>query len=176
MRRPLKKLSLFPWKIHEGLGFTLIEVIMVLVLASILGVFTFQYLTSSVLAFRTHSVRKEKSDDAVLALDRMSREIRDAKLSTVVITSPGTSPSTITFTRKNTTNMQDASTAVTFTLDTASKELRRQSAAGTSILAKNVQGFTASKDVTTGIITLAVKFLPASRTIDWQTTVYPRNS
>ncbi|MFQ5861924.1 MAG: type II secretion system protein J [Candidatus Brocadiales bacterium] len=161
-------------KVHESLGFTLVELIVVIVLASILGVFTFQFLTSGLRTFKDFSARKEKSNDANLTLDRVSRELRDARLGTVSITSP----STITFTRKNTANMQDTSSTVTFTLDTASGELRRQSAAGTSVLAKNVQDFTASwvGAVQNSPILLVVTFSSSSGGIQWQTTVYPRNS
>ncbi|MEE9201224.1 MAG: prepilin-type N-terminal cleavage/methylation domain-containing protein [Candidatus Brocadiales bacterium] len=156
---------------NRNCGFTLVELIVVIVLASILGIFTFQYLTSGMRTFKTLSTRKVKCDDATLALGRMSREIRDAKLSTVSIADP----STLTFTRKNTDNMQDPSSVVTFTLDSASGELRRQSAAGTSVLAKNVQSFTASS-AADGTISLAITFSSSSGGLQWQTVVFPRNS
>ncbi|MBT6051214.1 MAG: type II secretion system protein, partial [Candidatus Scalindua sp.] len=59
-------------------GFTLIEMIIVVVLSSILGTFIFGVLTKSLAAQRNMQVRKERSDDAVLALERISREVREA--------------------------------------------------------------------------------------------------
>ncbi len=158
-------------RVNGSSGFTLIEVIIVMVLTSILGIFTFQYLTGSMRTFKTFTTRKERCDDARMALDRISREIRDAQLSTVSITAPDT----ITFTRENVSNMQDTSPSVSFLLDSASGELRRQSAAGTSVLARNVQDFTASSGAG-GTISLSITFSSSSGTIQWQTVVYPRNS
>lgn len=56
-------------------GFTLVELILVIVLTSILGTFVFQILTQSLLAQRDMQVRKEHSDDGVLAMDQISREL-----------------------------------------------------------------------------------------------------
>ena len=59
-------------------GFTLVELIVVLVLTSILGTFGFEILTDSLLAQRNVQVRKEHSDDAVLAMSTLQREIMEA--------------------------------------------------------------------------------------------------
>ncbi len=61
-------------------GFTLVELIIVIVLTSLLGVFGFQMLAQSLLAQRNMQLRKEHSDDAVMALDKISRELRQASL------------------------------------------------------------------------------------------------
>ena len=158
-------------KINENPGFTLIEMILVLVLMSILGVFTFEYLTSSLRTFKNFSVRKERNDDASLALERMSREIRDARLSTV----NNTTPNSLIFTRRNTENMQDSSPTVKFFLHTASGELRRQSAGGVYVLARNVQDFITSLGPD-GTVSLTVLFSSSSGDRAWQTTACPRNS
>jgi prepilin-type N-terminal cleavage/methylation domain-containing protein len=60
-------------------GFTLIEMIIVIVIASILGGFIFQILTKSLGAQIAMQNRKERADDAILVSEKISREIREAK-------------------------------------------------------------------------------------------------
>ncbi len=57
-------------------GFTLVELIIVIVLSSLLGVFGFRMLAQTLIAQQNIQSRKEHSDDAVLALDKISRELR----------------------------------------------------------------------------------------------------
>ena len=57
-------------------GFTLIEMVIVIVLASILGVFIFGVLTKSLSAQIAMQKRKERADDAVLILEKISREVK----------------------------------------------------------------------------------------------------
>ena len=161
--RPMKK-------INESLGFTLIEMTMALVLTSILGIFTLEFLTSSLRTFKSFSVRKETNDDAMLALERMTREIRDARRSTI----NNTTPNALLLTRMNTGNMQDTSPTIRFFLQPASGELRRTSAGGTYVLARNVQDFTANLGPD-GSVSLTVTF-SSSGNRQWQTAIYPRNS
>jgi prepilin-type N-terminal cleavage/methylation domain-containing protein len=59
-------------------GFTLIEMVIVIVLASILGVFIFGVLTKSLGAQIAMQKRKERADDAVLVLEKISREVKQA--------------------------------------------------------------------------------------------------
>ncbi len=70
-------------------GFTIVELIIVIVLTSLLGVFGFQMLAQSLIAQRNMQVRKEHSDDAVLALDKISRDLRQAR-SPIHVSTTGT--------------------------------------------------------------------------------------
>ncbi|MHC4269232.1 MAG: prepilin-type N-terminal cleavage/methylation domain-containing protein [Planctomycetota bacterium] len=72
-------------RISEGgeAGFTLVELVVVIVLAAILGTFGFQMLTDSLLAQRNVQVRKEHSDDAVLAMNTLQREVMEATAVTI---------------------------------------------------------------------------------------------
>ncbi len=63
-------------------GFTLIEMVMVIVLASILGMFVLGMLTKSIVAQRDMQVRKESNDDAIRSMDKITRELREASMST----------------------------------------------------------------------------------------------
>ena len=60
-------------------GFTLIEIIVVIVILGIIGGITFHFVGYGVEAFKKSSARKELYDQGRLALERMVRELRDAK-------------------------------------------------------------------------------------------------
>ena len=76
--RPTEKLNM---RIAVGgqKGYTLIEIIMVVVILGIIGGITFQFVAYGVEAFKKSRDRKELYDQGRLALERMAREIRDAK-------------------------------------------------------------------------------------------------
>jgi prepilin-type N-terminal cleavage/methylation domain-containing protein len=60
-------------------GFTLIELIVVIIILGVVGVFTFQFLASGVQTYITMQKQKDLLDEGRLCLERMSREIRDAE-------------------------------------------------------------------------------------------------
>jgi prepilin-type N-terminal cleavage/methylation domain-containing protein len=60
-------------------GFTTIELIVVIVVLGVVGVFTFQFLASGIQTYITMQRQKDLFDEARLCLERMSREIRDAE-------------------------------------------------------------------------------------------------
>ena len=60
-------------------GYTLIELVMVIVILGVISGFTFQMLGAGVQAFKKSSARKDLSDQGRLALERMVRELRDGK-------------------------------------------------------------------------------------------------
>ena len=149
-------------------GFTMIELVIVLVLTSILGIFVFQIVTSSLNTLITMRKRKERADDAVLVLEKISREVRSAN----DITSVGSN--ILIFKRA------DTGTAVKFIRNSGTNRLRRQSAADVAslpsssssgnVVAENVSVFTSSN--TGGLIALDLQFFSGS---EWETKVYRRN-
>jgi prepilin-type N-terminal cleavage/methylation domain-containing protein len=60
-------------------GFTLIELIMVIAIASVLETFIFKIITKCLAAQINMQGKKERCDDAALSLERISRELREAK-------------------------------------------------------------------------------------------------
>ena len=60
-------------------GFTLVEMVMVIVILGVIGAFTFQFVAHGVQAFKKSSARKDLYDQGRLALERMVRELRDGK-------------------------------------------------------------------------------------------------
>jgi prepilin-type N-terminal cleavage/methylation domain-containing protein len=153
-------------------GFTMIELVIVLVLASILGGFVFQIVTNSLNTLITMGTRKERADDAVLVLEKISREVRAANN----INNAGSN--ILIFKRA------DTGKAVKFIRNTATNRLRRQSAAdvpslpGSSssgnIVAENVSAFNCSSEAgsTGNRIVIDLQFTDGS---DWETKIYPRN-
>lgn len=150
-------------------GFTMIELVIVLVLTSILGIFVFQIVTSSLNTLITMRKRKERADDAVLVLEKISREVRSAN----DINSVGSN--ILIFKRA------DTGKAVKFIRNSGTNRLRRQSAADVAslpsssssgnVVAENVSVFTSSN--TGGLIALDLQFSGGS---EWETKIYPRNS
>lgn len=155
-------------------GFTLVEMIIVIVLSSILGTFIFGVLTKCLAAQRNMQVRKERSDDAVLVLERISREVREANS----VNSAGSN--ILIFKRA------DTGKAVKFIRSTSTNRLKRQSAAdvpslpgnsndGTTV-AENVTAFNVSTNQEYGssvnLIVISLSFADGS---SWNTKIHPRN-
>jgi prepilin-type N-terminal cleavage/methylation domain-containing protein len=68
-----------PRAIASQSGYTLVEIVMVIVILGVIGAFTFQFVAHGVQAFKTSSARKDLYDQGRLALERMVRELRDTK-------------------------------------------------------------------------------------------------
>ncbi len=160
-------------------GFTLIEMIIVIVLASILGTFIFQILTKSLSAQIAMQKRKERADDAVLVLDKISREVREAKEVTVPVNASSSNTSTLTF-EKNETSSSDTNLHVKYMLST--NKIKRYSATsdelGTAtgyVVAENVDTFTVTKESGGGGSDRIVIGLTFTNGSEWQTKIYPRS-
>lgn len=151
----------------------MIELVIVLVLASILGAFVLQIATKSLDTLISMRKRKERADDAVLVLEKISREVRAAN----DINNAGSD--ILIFTRA------DTGKAVKFIRNTATNRLRRQSAAdvaslpGSSssgnIVAENVSAFNCSSEAGSGSINRVVIDIQFSDGSEWETKIYPRN-
>jgi prepilin-type N-terminal cleavage/methylation domain-containing protein len=99
-------------------GFTLMELLITIVVLSVLGLFTFSYLSTGIQIFNTTYGSQTLHEEAGLAIERCVREARD----TVTATSTGSG--TITLTKAHTTP-QDTRTMVTYKQDTGSTILQR---------------------------------------------------
>ncbi len=155
-------------------GFTLMEMVIVIVIASIVGIFIFQVLTKSLAAQIAMQKRKERADDAVLVLEKISREVRAAN----VISNAGSN--ILIFKRA------DTGKAVKFIRNTSTNRLRRQSAddvpslpgnsSSGNIVAENVTVFNASTEQSYGssvnLIVIDLDFADGSV---WRTKIYPKN-
>src|SRR4030042_540208 len=90
-------------------GFTLIEIIIVIVILSIISAITIKFLVDSLRIYTMTVNQKTLFDEGKLALERMCRDIRDANS----ITSTSNS---ITLTRTNATAQDTAGESITFQL------------------------------------------------------------
>ncbi|KHE93955.1 MAG: prepilin-type N-terminal cleavage/methylation domain-containing protein [Candidatus Scalindua rubra] len=163
-------------------GFTLMEMVMVIVLASILGIFVFGVLTKCIVAQRDMQVRKEMSDDAVRSMDKVNRELREA--SVVYSAQPNQ-----LFFKKSITSSTDPNLFVLYIRNPATHTLRRQSDADVTgfpwpfnptignVIATNMKLFSATWGVGSRY-TIQMEFESAPGANDgseWVTYVLPRN-
>ena len=165
-------------KVAEA-GFTLMEMIIVIVIASILGTFVFGVLTKSLSAQIAMQKRKERDDSAIMVLERISREVKEAK------TIHNTATNQLIF-EKNVTSSTDGNLFVKFIRNTATNEMRRQSSTtygglpGNStsgnVIAENVTVFNVSPDQSYGSsFDLVVIDLQLDGGSNWNTKIFPRN-
>lgn len=155
-------------------GFTIMEMIIVVVISSILGIFVFGVLNKCLLAQRDMQRRKERSDDAIMSMERMNKDLREANYIYY------TGPNMLIF-KKNVTSSTDTNPIVEYVRDIPTNRVMRQSAASLftlpgnstsgSVIATNVLYFY-SDDVTFSRVFLEMKFANGST---WQTHSFPRN-
>ncbi len=154
-------------------GFTLIEMIIVIVLSSILGTSILGILTNCLVAQRDMQVRKERSDDAVQSLERINREFREANTLYYAL------PDYLIFQKKSTSSA-DANLWIKYQRDTVTDTLIRHSASSYSgvlssttgdIIATNVTAFNCSNNMNQKTA-IALTFDQGS---DWETNVFRRN-
>ncbi len=89
-------------------GFTLIEIIVVIVILSIVAAITINFLVSSLRIYTMTVNQKTLFDEGKLALERMCRDIRDARSIT------GVTASSITFVRDDATAYDVAGETIIF--------------------------------------------------------------
>ena len=155
-------------------GFTLIEVIVVIVILSIVSAITINFLINSLKIYTMTVNQKTLFDEGKLALERMCRDIRDGRS----ITSPasGGSGSLITFIRNNATAQDVAAESITFQLTGSTLEKIKSSPSATSAMAANVSTFTVTRGATNDEITIVLTLsLSSGENVTLQTKVYPKN-
>ena len=134
--RPTEKLNMRTWVAGQK-GFTLVEIVMVIVILGVIGAFTFSFVADGVRAFQKSRDRKDLYDQGRLALERMVRELRDGKEIT------DCSSDSITFKKAHPAQAADNIEEVKFEL--VGTDLKRvgdpSGAAQTAILASNVTSF-----------------------------------
>jgi prepilin-type N-terminal cleavage/methylation domain-containing protein len=155
-------------------GFTLIEIIVVIVILSIASAITIKFLVDSLRIYTMTVNQKTLLDEGKLALERMCRDIRDARR---II---GSTASSITFTRTHATPGGDgASENIRFDLSgTTLRKVKNTDASGNGgtpyPVADNITSFTVNN--TTNEIQLQLTLSRASgENVTLQTKVYPKN-
>jgi prepilin-type N-terminal cleavage/methylation domain-containing protein len=149
--RPTEKLNMRT-AIGGQKGFTLVEMVMVIVILGVIGAFTFQFVAQGVQAFKKSSARKDLYDQGRLALERMVRELRDGKEIT------DCSSNSITFKKAHPAQAADNIEEVKFEL--VGTDLKRvgdpSGTPQTAILASDVTSFSSGVEGGSGVSVDAV--------------------
>ena len=158
-------------------GFTLIEVIIVIVILSIISAITIKFLVDGLRIYTMTVNQKTLFDEGKLALERMCRDIRDARSITTPVA--GGSGNTITVLRSNATVQDVADESITFRLTGSTLEKVKASPSATSTLAVNVSTFTVTRgDVATNneneiALLVTLSLVGSDERVTLQTKVYP---
>ncbi len=156
-------------------GFTLIEIIIVIVILSIVSAITIKFLIDGLRIYTMTVNQKTLYDEGKLALERMCRDIRDARSITTPVA--GGSGNTIVFQRTNATFGDAVNETLTFRLTGTTLEKVKTSPVATSALASAVSLFTVTRGAAgNDEITLALTLsLGTGENVTLQTKVYPKN-
>jgi prepilin-type N-terminal cleavage/methylation domain-containing protein len=161
-------------------GFTLIEIIIVIVILTIVSAISIKFLFDGLRIYTMTVNQKTLFDEGKLALERMCRDIRDAQ--SISVPAAGGSGSVITFIRNNATAQDGASETITFQRNAGNNTLEKvkTSPAATRTMADNVNTFTVTRGAVAtnnlSEITLALNLLLGTgENLTLQTKVYPKN-
>ena len=153
-------------------GFTLIEMVVVIVILSIAAAMTINFLANSLRVYTMTVNQKTLYDQAKLSLEQMCRGIRDASS----ITSPasGNSGSSITFVRTNKTYGDAAGETIVYQLNAGALQKVKASPASTNTMANNVTAFGVTNTTNLILLTLTLQ-LSTGENVTLETEVYPKN-
>lgn len=174
-REPLEKMK-GPRKGDRGSpsGYTLIEMIFVIGILSILSAITLSFFVASARLYVTTMGQKALFDEGKLALERMCREIRDAKA--VLSPAAGASGTSITFVRTHATAQDSANEAITIRLSGTTLEKVKATPSTVSPMADRVSVFLVTRSASDEEIKIVFALSGATgENILLQTKVYPKN-
>ncbi len=151
-------------------GFTLIEVIIVIVILAIASTITINFLTDSLRVYTMTVNQKTLFDEGKLALERMCRDIRDAQSITSV------TADSITFVRNNATAQDIAGETIVFQRNAGASTLEKVKASpsATIAMADNVSSFAVTNATNEIQLQLTLQ-LTTGENVNLQTKVYPKN-
>jgi prepilin-type N-terminal cleavage/methylation domain-containing protein len=155
-------------------GFTLIEIIIVIVILAIASAITIKFLADSFRVYTMTVNQKTLLDEGKLALERMCRDIRDAKSIT------GVTANSVTFVRTNATAYDSGlpgdttGETITFRWNGGTNPLEKVKAGTGYAMASNVNAFTVT-NATDEIQLQLTLSLTSGENVTLQTRVYPKN-
>ena len=165
--------------VKDSKGFTLIEIVTVVVVLGIIGAFTFSFINHAVTTYVTGNKQRMLYQEASYIMERITRELRDAQSVTI-------DTATLTITKAHVTGSMDTSTNIVFIRD-ANNNMLRSSGGVDRIMGKNVVQFTPSPSGTCASsdcsITIVLKLsdpnIPindeTARSVTLTTSVTPKN-
>jgi prepilin-type N-terminal cleavage/methylation domain-containing protein len=163
---------------NDSKGFTLIEIIMVMVILSIVSAISIKFLVDSLKIYTMTVNQKTLFDEGKLALERMCRDIRDAR--SISAPAAGASGSAITFIRVHGTAWDIANETIIFRRTGNTLEKDKASPNVTRELASNVSNFTVTRGAVATNNANEITFqltlsLGSGENVTLQTKVYPKN-
>ena len=158
-------------KMANNKGFTLIEIIIVIVVLGVLSIFGFSFISTAIHTYSMMEKQKGLFDQATMVMERISRELRDAN--TISAPASGTSDSTLTFTKSH--GSPEETTTYDITFQCPSTTLQRiGSTTPTAVnLADNVSAFTVTNS--SNGITISLTLESGEANITLQSYIYPKN-
>ncbi len=157
-------------------GFTLIEIIVVIVILSIVSAISIKFVADSLRIYTMTVNQKTLFDEGKLALERMCRDIRDAKS----ITPFAGTASSITFVRTNATAFDSGlpgdttGETITFRWTGGTNPLEKVKGGVGWAMANNVSAFDVT-NTTNEIQLQLILNLTSGENVTLQTRVYPKN-
>jgi len=163
-------MRLEPIENNSSYGYTIIELVMVVVLVALLAASSMQAIIMATGTYTTATRDYlELYQEGKLAMEKMVRELRDTVPTWITIT-----PGSISFTKyPDHDTPRDASLAIQFLQ--SGNTIERQSGAGFFTLADNIEtsSFTVNQD-SNGVVTLAFTISRGNTEIPLRTAVWPR--
>lgn len=154
------------------MGFTLIEIIFVIVILSIVSAITIKFLVDSLRIYTMTVNQKTLFDEGKIALERMCRDIRDAQSLSSVTPGP---PGSITFIRTNATASDTGSPAPeTITFRQNGNSLEKVKRGIGYAMANNVNSFIVTNATNEVLLQLTLQ-MASGENLTLQTKVYPKN-
>ena len=157
-------------------GFTLIEIVIVIIILSIISAITIKFLVDGLRIYTMTVNQKTLFDEGKLTLERMCRDIRDAR--SITTPAAGGAGSTITVVRSNASAQDTADESITFRLN--GNTLEKVKSTREYAIASNVSIFTVTRGQAAtndeNQITIQLSLTSGSAgSVSLQTRTYPMN-
>jgi len=125
-------------------GFTFIEMVVVVVILSIVSAISIHFLANSLKTYSMSVNQKTLLDEGKLALERMGREVRDAR--SILFPPPGSSGNRMTLIRTHATAHDSGNENITFQLAGNMLVKVKTQPAAASAMAANVSAFIITRE------------------------------
>lgn len=161
-------------QLKSTLGFTLIEMIMVIAILSTIAGFSIYFLVDSARLYSLTVSQKALSEEARIALEKICRDLRDAQ--SISIPAPGESGQILSLTRTYATAGDGANEDITYRQSGSILEKVKTAPATVSPLAENVATFSVSRETASAEIKIILTLSGSKgERVTLQSKVYPRN-
>jgi len=161
-------------KMANNKGFTLIEIIIVIIVLAILSIFGFHFLSTGIHTYSMMEKQKGLFDQATMVMERISRELRDAN----TISSPtsgDTSYAHLTFTKSHGTLEETTTYDISFQLSGTTLRRIGSTTPATVTLADNVVEGSIPFLNSSNEITITLTLESGEANITLRSYIYPKN-